>query len=191
MKGRIMEETTETEVIDTTTTTTEDMIPASRLRGILNEKTKAEKETATLRARLEALEAEKLTDVEKLKRDTENAQKERDEERARNATLSASLATAAVASYFKDAHNASDAAALVPSDLVAVENGRLTDESRKALDAWKKSRGYLFDTGSRPGTIPGPGTTTPKDAAKRYAECVNKGDMAGAEAAFAQMHKTS
>ena len=168
-----------------------DMIPASRLRGIIAEQKKAEQRATAAEARLAAFEAEKLTDSEKLKRDAENARKETEEERNKNTALNRRLATSAVATYFKDAHDPADAAGLVPADLVTMEDGRLTADSRKALDSWKRSKAYLFDSGRRTGNVPGPAPApTPKDAAQAYQAAIDKGDMVAAEAAFAAMTKT-
>ena len=169
-----------------------DMIPASRLTGLIKEGKKKDEALAALQKRLDAIEADKLSDIEKAKRDAERAGEESAATKETNAKLTKQLRQALVATHFKDAHDPQVAAGFAPDDMIEIEDGKLTAACKKNLNGLKKSHAWAFDDGKKPGNTPGPGNNKPTpDAAQRYADAVAKGDTEAAKAAFAEMNKTS
>lgn len=165
-------------------------VPASRLTGLIREGQKKDDTIAALTSRLEAIEADKLSDIEKAKLAAEKAGEETVTQKTVNAELRRQLNLAATAAYLKTAHNPEECAAAIPADLVVLDDGRLTAESKKGIDGWAKAREYLFDTGTKPGDAPGPGNLPAGDVQAAYEKACVGGTDAEIEAAFAALQKT-
>jgi len=169
-----------------------ELVPASRLRGLITEKDRLTQSNAELTARIEELEAANLGDLEKAQRDAKKAAEERDAAVASVADMTSTLADVQVRSHFSDATDPADVAKLVPADLVELGDDRtLTKESRAALDKWKKAKAYLFgDDGHPEGGAPAPrASDSGKSLAEQFQEAIEKGDTATASKLHARIIK--
>lgn len=164
-------------------------VPETRLRGLISEKTKLENDLAAALAKIEDAETAKLGELDKVNRKAAKLEEDLGAKDKVIAAQTATIARGALAVHLSDAHDPAKVAALVPPELVDVENGTLTEAAIAGLKEWRKGMSWAFKPEGPPGNVPGPGGPVGKSAAERYQEAIEKGDAVAAEAAMRELQK--
>jgi len=146
-------------------------VPASRLRGLVSEKAKLERQVKDLQDQMKKRATEGLTDMERMKLEKEELAAELKENEARSDLLETTSKQTMVRVHFGDRLVSPRVVSLVPLDLVEMDDtNELTASSKARLDAWARqaeNKG-LFHPERRAGNSPKAGDAASAITAEEY-----------------------
>ena len=134
----------------------EEMIPASRMRGIIKEKAAAEEKLRKIQKQLDLKNKEGLSDAERLKLEKEEVAAKLQEKESVLSKMEGKLKRAALRTYLSDARSP-EVIKIVPDELIDLDDDdTLTTASQAAIDAWKRKPNIagMFNPARRGGNSP-------------------------------------
>jgi len=154
---------------------TEEMIPASRLRGLIKEKAQLEQRMVALEESLNSKKLEGMSEVERLKAEKETTEAKAKDWEDKYGELRTRLKRAAVLNHFADASTPRVADLVDLSKVELDDRGDLTKASKSVLKEWKSrdENKPLFASPRRGGNSPAPGSSVGTLSKEGYAKIIN------------------